>query len=1206
MLAGNLEAYIAGDRRRALAAGHAMPDRVSGSAIFADISGFSQLTEALVAELGEHRGAEELTATLNRVFDAVLGRFHRYGGSIVYFSGDAVTGWMDGDDGELGVACALEMQRAMEEVADLATPGGTSLGLGMKVAVVAGEARRFVVGDPKVQLIDVLAGALVDRLAGAEQLAAKGEVVVDVTTLACLNDRVRVRELRTGGPDQIGVVGELASSQPKLPVPLPYPKLPRSVVRHWLLPAVYERVRSGSGEFLAELRPAVPIFVRFRGIDYDGDPEARLKLDGFVRQAEHVVDGYGGNVLQLTLGDKGAYLYGVFGSPLAHEDDAARACAAALELLGLEGRTAATQLQVGLARGRLRSGSCGNWQRRTFCCLGDATNLAARLMSAAPAGQVYLPAELAEEAGTGFDFEVLPYLTVKGKTDPVAIRRLVGRRGVAFAWRRRSAHPLVGRGNELRALIEAAEQAESGRGGVVSVVAEPGMGKSRLVGELVAWAGAKGLAVYVGAASAIGGTTSYLAWHEIWRTLFGVPDDSDPLPALERALSAAGPDLLPRLPLLGAVLGVAIADNELTASFDPKLRKLSLESLLTHYLALRARMEPIFLVLEDCHWLDPLSADLLEAVARAAGDLALLVVLTYRPKSFTPRLPHATVIELASLSGESARQLLTERLAELYGPGRPVAETLVARILERAAGNPFYLEELVKYLHLGGTDLGEKTDASVLELPVSLTTLVLSRIDTLPERPRRALKLASVVGQDFSLRALLGAYPRLGNARQLQASVARLRKEELVTEEATGTYSFKHAIIRDVAYESLPFSLRRELHGGVGSWLETVEPGELDLLAYHFWYSGDETKKLAYLLKAGDAARASYANVAAADYFRRAVPLLADDNDRHVLLLKLGAVLELRGDFVGAEAACAEALELAERYGDHLGVARARTAKAGPIRKQGDLERALLELELARPVLEAAGEIAGLGQVAHLCGTIAAQRGDYTEARAQYERSLGIRRALGDQAAEASILSNLAIVAEYEEDYDRAQQLNEEALALRTDLGDRWGIGVSKNNLGMIAFLRGDFAGSRDHLEEALEAELQVGDLWMVAIARHNLGNAMRELGEAEAARHYYKDALSVYGSAGDKWAQCLLLEDVALLSIADRPLEAARLLGAAEAVREMIGSPRVATLQAQIDKRFGALADRHAEEVRKEKEAGRQLALEEAQAFALGLCQTA
>ncbi|MEO5964049.1 MAG: adenylate/guanylate cyclase domain-containing protein, partial [Candidatus Limnocylindrales bacterium] len=385
------DAYIPRDRRRALHAGHSLPDRVRGSALFADISGFTPLTEALARELGPQRGAEELTANIGRVFHAVISELDAFDGNVIYFAGDAITCWIDDDDGSRACAAAIGMQEAIERTGTIRTPGGNEVRLAMKVAIAVGEARRFVVGDPDVQLIDVLAGRLMDVLAEAEHHALKGEIVLDASAIEALDVRVTIRELRTDEASgrTIAVLGSLLVDVEPEPGFQPDP-LPEDLVRSWLLPAVYERLRTGRGEFLAELRPAIPVFLRFSGIDYDNDPEAIHKLDEFVRSAQRVLSGFGGNLLQLTLGDKGAYLYGVFGSPLAHEDDAARAAAAALELRDLEKTTAAREIQVGMTHGRLRSGTYGHEMRRTFVCLGDAVNLAARLMSAAPAGRIYV------------------------------------------------------------------------------------------------------------------------------------------------------------------------------------------------------------------------------------------------------------------------------------------------------------------------------------------------------------------------------------------------------------------------------------------------------------------------------------------------------------------------------------------------------------------------------------------------------------------------------------------------------------------------------------------------------------------------------------------------------------------------------------------------------------------------------------------------
>ncbi len=552
-LADNPAAYIAGDRRRALGTGAPMADRVNGSALFADISGFTALTEALVATFGPQRGAEELTRTLDVVFDAVLGELHRFGGSVIYFSGDAVTCWLDKDDGAAAVSCGFAMQRALEKVGTIETPDQV-VELGMKVAVAAGPARRFVVGDPDVQLIDVLAGVLMDRVAECEHHAERGEVVVDLTTRAALGDRIEVSEVRGSGDDATAVVSSISADAGVAPRrPAGYPRLSTEVVRQWLLPAVYQRMRAGRGEFLSELRPAVPMFVRFAGIDYDAD-EAPALLDEFIQRVQWAVDGHGGNLLQLTIGDKGSYLYAVFGSPIAHEDDATRACLAALDVLSLADETAATDLQIGIASGRVRSGTYGHRQRRTFCCLGDPVNLSARLMGSAPAGQVYV-SEAVERATDGrFGFEAVGALTLKGKAAPVRAARLTGSIAGAAVLRARAVGPLVGRDEELELLVTRARTAQAGRGQLVSVTAEAGLGKTRLVEEAIARLGGEATTV-AGAASAVGATGAYQAWQPVFANVFGVDSAAVDPDRLAAGLEAADPSLEPASPCSGRCSG---------------------------------------------------------------------------------------------------------------------------------------------------------------------------------------------------------------------------------------------------------------------------------------------------------------------------------------------------------------------------------------------------------------------------------------------------------------------------------------------------------------------------------------------------------------------------------------------------------------------------------------------------------------------------
>ena len=221
-----LAAYIPMDRRQAmarqkLALGKALPNRTTGAALFADVSGFTPLAEALVEQLGPKRAAEELTRQLNRVYDALIAEVHRYGGSVIGFVGDAITCWFDDDSGHRATACALAMQRAMEPFAAVHIPSGGTVSLTIKVGIAAGPVHRFCVGDPQIQTIDVLAGNTLRQMSLAEGTAQKREVLLDASTVANVKDDVTIAEWRphpkTG--ERFAIVTQLETSVSPSPWP---------------------------------------------------------------------------------------------------------------------------------------------------------------------------------------------------------------------------------------------------------------------------------------------------------------------------------------------------------------------------------------------------------------------------------------------------------------------------------------------------------------------------------------------------------------------------------------------------------------------------------------------------------------------------------------------------------------------------------------------------------------------------------------------------------------------------------------------------------------------------------------------------------------------------------------------------------------------------------------------------------------------------
>src|SRR5829696_6393715 len=328
----SFSAFIPIDRGLALAQGSPLPDRTTGAALFADISGSTAIAEALANELGPQRGAEELTRQLNQVFGALTEKVHAYRGSVIGFSGDAITCWFDGDSGLHAVACGLEMQKVIGSLPPMPAAAGAAGMIAIKVAVAAGQARRFMVGNPDDRYVDVLAGKTLERLAATEHLSRPVEVLVDAETLTGLGEQVIAASWRKQVDS--GHSAALVSGLTVRVEPVQWPaallgELRPDQTRAWVPPLVLRRLENHADPFLADLRPNASLFVSFGGIDFDEDDQAGGLLDAFIRRVQQVLTRYEGSLLDLTIGDKGSYLLAVFGAAVAHDDDAARAVAAA-------------------------------------------------------------------------------------------------------------------------------------------------------------------------------------------------------------------------------------------------------------------------------------------------------------------------------------------------------------------------------------------------------------------------------------------------------------------------------------------------------------------------------------------------------------------------------------------------------------------------------------------------------------------------------------------------------------------------------------------------------------------------------------------------------------------------------------------------------------------------------------------------------------
>ena len=1140
-----LGTYLPQDRLRAVQNGETLPSRTQGSAIFADISGFTPLTEKLTYTLGPRKGVEALSHQLNAVYGALIDQVEGYGGSVISFAGDSILGWFEepgsASSALRAVTCAQGMQAAMREFSELS----------LKVVITSGPARRLVVGDPNIQVIDTLAGRTVARLATAERLVQRGEILLDEITCEQVGGSISVHEERidTGTSERFLVFHSLVNPSERLELPsVEIGALPAEHLRPWLLAPVYQREQSGMISFLTELRPAVPLFVNFTGIDYDNDEDAEEKLNTFVAHCQRLLEKYDGTLLQLVIGDKGSYLYAVFGAFTAHEDDAQRAVYAALELKQTPKQFPYIHaLQMGISRGTLRVGAYGNSTRQTFAALGDDVNLAARLMTTARENEILITGRVQIEVADTFTLEPREPLPMKGKGEPQPVFAVTGISHQRATRLPEPAYrlPMIGRQEELALVGEKLTLAHQGQGQVIGITAEAGMGKSRLIAEVIRLARKRGFVGYGGAAQSSGTNTPYLIWQPIWQAFF----DLDPeMPQrkqtrlLEVELEDRVPERLEALPLLGLVLDLPLPDNEFTRALEPKDRKSTLESLLEDCLKSAAREAPLLIVLEDLHWMDPLSHDLLEALARISENLPVCFVLAYRPPDLprlqSPRvekLPHFTRIELKYLTPSDAEQLIRAKLAQLF-PERTgkLPKALVDELTLKSQGNPFYIEELLNYLHDRGLNPYDVRALQELDLPASLQTLILSRIDQLTEPLKVTLKVASIIGRVFLFSWLHGYYPSLGEETLVKDQLTELSKLDLTpldTPDPELAYLFKHIVTQEVAYESLSFTTRAQLHELLASYVEGTYPEDppIDVLAFHYSRSNNLSKKREYLRKSGEAAQAAYSNQTALEFYAQALASSPTPEEAIDLHINSGKILLLIGERTEARTHFQQALQIATTNRLLRKTVESELRLGHSWTLEAEYQHAKEWLERAHAHAMEIDDRAGICECLSELGIVHWRLADYNRATEYFEMSIDLAHQLNDKKKEAYSLSVLGQVKAGKGRFAEAHQVYEAALVLAREIQDKRRVAGILNNYATTYYQEGNYEIAQKLLEESLTAVREIGDKRGIALSLSNLGNAYYFKNDFDTARAYYEQSLKLGRESEDRYVKSIALSSLGI-----------------------------------------------------------------------------
>ncbi|MBI3454687.1 MAG: AAA family ATPase [Candidatus Rokubacteria bacterium] len=885
--------------------------------------------------------------------------------------------------------------------------------------------------------------------------------------------------------------------------PAPAPRdLPQTAPRAYTPQHLAEKILTSRSALEGERKQVTVLFADvsgFTGLSARLDPE---DVHGLMTRAFELmlaeVHRYEGTVNQF-LGDG---IMALFGAPIAHEDHAQRAVHAALGIRqAMEGyqdelqrrRGIGFQVRQGLNTGLVVVGSIGSDLRMDYTAVGDTTNVAARLQQAADPGRIAIADATHRLVGGYFFTRPLGELTLKGKTESVRAWEVISTRLPRTRIEveaERGLTPFVGRGRELRLLMECFERARVGQGQVVFIAGEPGIGKSRLLYEFRRRLGAEATWLE-GRCMSFGRSIAFHPLVDLLKRNFRI-EEGDPeetiVAKIEQGVLRLGEDLRPVLPYVRYILAVDPRDP-VVSSMDPQQRRGELFYALRRLLLRAAEVQPQVVVYEDVHWMDAAMEEYLALIADSLPASRVLQILTYRTgwvPPFGDRTYH-TRIALTTLSTEDSIQMAGALLATERLP-----EDLQALIVRKAEGNPFFVEEVIKSLQEVGAlrrsgdryVLAERLDGIVV--PDTVQDVVMARIDRLAEAPKRVLQHASVIGREFTRRLLDRIAER---PERTEDALRELKALELIYEKRVFPeieYTFKHALTQEVAYNSLLVARRKELHRLIGVAIESLHGDRLteqyEVLAYHFSKAQAWTEALAYLLKAANKAARAFATreaITLYDQAQGAAIRLGADVPAETLMAIHQAKADLFllvSDFERARSEGARVLTLARRLGDRHAEGTALVGMGLASWLAHKFDRALEDARQAIEVADAVGARPVLAGGHLITGLVYEVTGRLDEARESLERVIAISRPAGDVANESWALVFAAELAGWEARFDEASRIYAEGIQLARAHNVLMPLLEGLFMYGINLTGKGDYDGAVAALEEGLALAEKVGD----------------------------------------------------------------------------------------------------------------------------------
>ncbi|MBV6395593.1 MAG: hypothetical protein HFACDABA_01171 [Anaerolineales bacterium] len=1123
--------------------------------MFLDLSGFSSLTDALMKQ-GQY-GAEALAGLMRDIFDPLVSGIFEHGGKIVGFAGDGIMSLFptldDDRSAALNALAAAQMiQRRLSEHSLRTSPYG-SFAFSAKIGLSLGDVSWGILHsqDEKTATYFFRGPAVEDSAAG-ERLARPGDVFLSHALADVLDGDVRLGEDASFHRLE-GIVVPLPP-----PLPIHLAEIDEAAARVFVPANVLHRGERG------EFRQAVNLFMRF--------PElSDAALRSFIHTLFELREQYGGMVTRLDFGDKGCNMLMFWGAPVAYENDIGRALNFILDLQARAG----FPITAGVTYYIAHSGFIGGRLSECYTCYGWGVNLAARFMTSAPDGEIWIDERVARRVNHRFDYNQLGAQKFKGFETEQKAFTLLGRKQYIETPHQGE---FVGRDAEMAQLLNFLNPLWQGRfAGVFAVWGEAGIGKSRLVYELsalpaleerrVVWAFCHSdqilqhsfnpfrywLLGYFGFAPSMSEAARKNLFDTHLDQLIAQTADAALAGELERTRSA-----------LGSLVDLEWTDS-LYARLDAEGRYNNTVIALVALFKAESLRQPLALFIEDAQFIDDDSRAFLPRLKRAlsSGETIhpVAIILSSRRTGAETLFDDGLFdqsIELPPLSMEALTTLVEVEL------GGAISSELAQLIQERSEGNPFFVEQVLVYLQeekciemsAQGWRLTKRLQEAFLS--ADLRSLLMARLDQLADNVRDTLQTASVLGREFDI-SILSVI--LADRPSLDSEIKAAVRAGILLPLGHARFAFTHGLLRDSAYSMQMSARRQELHFLAVEALEKIYKEEIehhcDQLAHHAERAQLSEKARRYLALSGQQAFESYHNARAADSFTRSLAFIPDSDARArwEMLFKRMEVYKRTGDRV-RHLQDIEILDaLAKRIGDeelivgalvqfayfqfttgeyaHCIKSVSRAFESPRLQGQvkmdaysywvsallrlGRLEESMQKAEEALAEARRMGSRKAEANTLNGMGLISIEQVKLTPAMEFLNQALQIAREVGDAPVEMMTLNNMGNAAGYLGDYSLARDCYERSYLTTRERGDRYAQGLLLGNLGWMAGLQGDFPAAREYQRQSLIVAREVGNPYQEAYTLINLSQVSSMLGDAAQAVEHARLAHGICQSIGER-----------------------------------------------------------------------------------------